>query len=81
MVNPISPSGILILSKYKARLVAKDYIYKEGEDFFDTYSPLTWLTIIWVVIFLASSLGILVHGMDIKTTFLNIELFEEIYMD
>ena len=29
--------------KYKARLVANGYTQKEGEDFFDTYSPVAQL--------------------------------------
>jgi hypothetical protein len=54
---------------------------KEGEDFFDTYSPVARLTTIRVLLSLAASHGLLVHQMDVKTTFLNGELEEEIYMD
>jgi hypothetical protein len=53
---------------------------KEGEDFFDTYSPVARLTTIRVLLSLAASHGLLVHQMDVKTTFLNGELEEEIYM-
>jgi hypothetical protein len=34
-----------------------------------------------VLLSLATSYGLLVHQMDVKTTFLNGELEEEIYMD
>jgi hypothetical protein len=39
------------------------------------------MTTIRVLLSLAVSYGLLVHQMDVKTTFLNEELDEEIYMD
>jgi hypothetical protein len=53
--------------KYKARSVAKNYTQKEGEDYFDTYSPVARLTTIHVLLSLAVSHGLLIHQMDVKT--------------
>ena len=61
--------------------MAKGYTQKEGENFFDTYSPVARLTTIRVLLSLAVSYGLIVHQIDVKTTFLNRELEEEIYMD
>jgi hypothetical protein len=61
--------------------VAKGYTQNEGEDFFDTYSPVTRLTTFRTLIVVAASYGIIIHQMDVKTTSLNGELDEEIYMD
>jgi hypothetical protein len=74
----LRPDGTI--DKYKASLVAKGYTQKEGEDFFDTYSLVARLTTIHVLLSLATSHGLLVHQIDVKTTFLNGELEEEICM-
>ena len=59
----------------------KGYTEKEGEDFLNTYSPIARIITIGVLLSLAASYGLLVHQMNVKTTFLNGELDEEIYMD
>jgi hypothetical protein len=74
----LRPDGTIV--KYKAGLVAKGYTQKVGKDFFDTYSPVSTLTTIHVLLLLAASHGLLIHQMDVKTTFLNREMEEEIYM-
>jgi hypothetical protein len=65
----LKPDGTI--DKYKARLMGKGYTQKEGEDFSDSYSPVARLITICVLFSLAVSHGLLVHQMDVKTTFLN----------
>ena len=69
------------IDKYKARLVVKGYSQREGIDYFDTYSPVTRITSIWVLVALAAVYGLEIHQIDVKTAFLNGELEEEIYME
>jgi hypothetical protein len=50
------------------------------QGFFDTYSSVARFTTIHVLLSLATSHGLLIHQMDVKTAFLNGELEEENYM-
>ena len=69
------------IDKYKARLVIKGYKQKEGLDYFDTYSPVTRISSIRMLIAIAATQNLEIHQMDVKTTFLNGDLDEEIYME
>ncbi|KAK9052683.1 hypothetical protein SSX86_029313 [Deinandra increscens subsp. villosa] len=75
----MKPDGSI--DKYKARLVIKGYRQKEGLDYFDTYSPVTRITSVRLVLAIAALRKLEVHQMDVKTAFLNGELDEEIYME
>ena len=69
------------IDKYKARLVAKGYKQKEVLDYFDTYSLVTRITSIRMLIAIAALHNLEIHQMDVKKAFLNGDLNEEIYMD
>ncbi|KAK2382392.1 hypothetical protein QL285_069931 [Trifolium repens] len=69
------------IDKYKARLVAKGFRQRENIDFFDTFSPVTRITSIRVLISVAAVYNLFIHQMDVKTAFLNGDLEEEIYME
>ena len=69
------------LQAFKARLLAKGFKQKEGINYFDAYAPVARITSIRVLLALASLYNLFVHQMDVKTTFLNGELDEEVYME
>ena len=66
--------------KYKARLVVKGFWQKEGFDYFDTYSPVTRITSIRLMIPITSLRDLEIRQMDVKPVFLNGDLEEKIYM-
>eukprot|EP00253_Pinus_taeda_P034051 PITA_34051 len=67
------------LEKHKARLVAKCFAQKEGVDYEKFFPTTKWATI-WTLFFLAAQNGWKVHQMDVKTSFLNGDLKENVFM-
>jgi hypothetical protein len=68
------------INRYKARLVAKGYTQQKGIDYTETFASTSRMTTIRCMISLASQFGWKIHQLDIKTTFLNGDLHEEVYV-
>nr|GEU85942.1 integrase, catalytic region, zinc finger, CCHC-type, peptidase aspartic, catalytic [Tanacetum cinerariifolium] len=66
--------------KNKARLVAKGYRQEEGIDFKDSFVPVARIEAIRIFIANAASKNMTIYQMDVKTTFFNSKLKEEVYV-
>ncbi|GJY48008.1 retrovirus-related pol polyprotein from transposon TNT 1-94 [Tanacetum coccineum] len=66
--------------KNKARLVAKGYRQEEGINFKESFAPIARIEAIRIFIANAASKNMTIYQMDVKTTFLNGELKEEVYV-
>ncbi|GJX70695.1 retrovirus-related pol polyprotein from transposon TNT 1-94 [Tanacetum coccineum] len=62
----------------KARLVARGYRQEEGINFEESFAPVARLDAIRI--FYAAHMNMIVYQMDVKTTFLNDILREEVYV-
>ncbi|GJT04999.1 retrovirus-related pol polyprotein from transposon TNT 1-94, partial [Tanacetum coccineum] len=66
--------------KNKARLVAKGYRQEEGINFVESFAPVARIEAIRIFIANAASKNMTIYQMDVKTSFLNGELKEEVYV-
>ncbi|GKD13000.1 retrovirus-related pol polyprotein from transposon TNT 1-94 [Tanacetum coccineum] len=69
--------GIL---KNKARLVARGYRQEEGIDFEESFAPVARLEVVRLFLAFDAHMNMIVYQMDVKTTFLNGILCEEVYV-
>ncbi|GJW83766.1 zinc finger, CCHC-type containing protein [Tanacetum coccineum] len=62
------------IEKFKARLVIQGFRKKSGINYFDTYALVARISTIRLLIALASIHNLIIHQMDVKTTFLNVKV-------
>ena len=69
-----------IVTRNRARLVAKGYSQQEGIDFGETYALVARLKVIRIFLAYVAHANFKVYQMDVKSVFLNGELEEEVYV-
>ncbi|GJS93252.1 retrovirus-related pol polyprotein from transposon TNT 1-94 [Tanacetum coccineum] len=69
------------IENFKARLVIQGFKQKSGIDYFNTNALVARMSTIRLLTAIASIHNLIIHQMDVKTSFLNGELDEEIYMN
>jgi hypothetical protein len=69
------------IEKHKARFVVRGFSQKEGIDYEETFAPVARYTSIRTIIALAAQTKWKLHQMDVKTTFLNGVIEEEVYIE
>ena len=69
------------IAKYKEIFIARCFSYKEGIDYKETFAPVARDTSISTILALATVMKWKVHQMDVKTTFLNDVIEEEVHVE
>nr|GEY09978.1 hypothetical protein [Tanacetum cinerariifolium] len=70
----------ILVIRNKARLVAVGYSQQEGIDYDETFAPVAQIKAIRLFLAYAAHMDFTVYQMDVKTTFLNGILKEEVYV-
>jgi hypothetical protein len=77
--NKLNANGKVV--RHKSRLVCKGYGQVEGIDFEETFSPIARLESIRMFLAFASFNNFKVYQMDVKSSFMNGYLEEEVYIE
>ena len=70
-----------VVTRNKARLVAKGYAQVAGLDFGETFAPVARLESIRILLAYATLHSFRLYQMDVKSTFLNEPIKEEVYVE
>jgi hypothetical protein len=77
--NKMNEKGKVV--RNKAKLAYKGYAQVEGQDFDETFAPVARLEAIRMFLAYSCHKNFKVYQMDVKSTFLNGDLEEEVYME
>ena len=69
------------IEKFKSRFVARGFSQKEGIDYEETFAPVAIYTSIRNILSLTTKMKWKLHQEDVKTTFLNGVIEEEVYIE
>jgi hypothetical protein len=68
------------IKRFKARLMVKGFTQREGIDYIKIFSPVSCKDSLRIIMALVAHYDLELHQMDVKTTFLNGDLLENVYM-
>jgi hypothetical protein len=66
--------------KYKARVVVKGFLQKEGRDYDETFAPVMKYTSLRILLAIATIQNLEIQQFDVDSAFLNAPLDKEVYM-
>lgn len=69
------------LQKLKARLAARGFTQSYGEDYNETFAPVSRQETIRIILAVAAQKQWYLHQLDIKSAFLNGEIIDTVYLD
>jgi hypothetical protein len=68
------------IDRFKARLIAKGFTQREGTYYNETISPISSMDSFRIIVAIVADYNLKLHQMDIKMSFPNEDLYENVYM-
>ena len=69
------------ICSYKARLVARGFTQKYGEDYDQTFAPVVKYETVLILLAISAKKNLHVQHLDVKSAFLHADLEEDLYME